>query len=83
MLAKIIDHLGPATIQPLVASTSVAPKLRRDITTIVTNMHQDPAIRPQLQKFLVGRWAAVHDAAYDDIRAMVKAAEEVGFYVLQ
>jgi len=70
---RVIDTLGPSTIQPLVAMEAVEPRLRRTVTEIVIAI-----AREQLEWGLVERFVAVEDSAYDDIRAMLKAVRSAG-----
>jgi phosphonate transport system substrate-binding protein len=80
---RIIDALGPSTIQPVVASGSLPASLRADLMAVLEQMGEDPAARPALDHGLVRRFEGVSEASYDDIRAMVRAAEEQDFTVIQ
>jgi phosphonate transport system substrate-binding protein len=76
---KIIDALGPSTIQPVVASGALPASLRADLTTVLEQLGKDSKARPALDHAMVRRFEAVSEASYDDIRAMVHAAEEIDF----
>jgi phosphonate transport system substrate-binding protein len=74
---RIIDTLGPSTIQPVVAArrlpTPVKMKLRRSLL----ELEHDPRARPFLDQALVRRFVPVTDASYDDIRHMLNHAQMV------
>lgn len=70
---KVIDELGPSTIQPLVATGAVETPLRETVKEVVAALGHE-----QLECGLVDRFAAVEDSSYDDIRGMFKAARSAG-----
>ena len=72
---KVIDVLGPSTIQPLVATGAVAESLKRDVQEIVINLHNRAAQRERLTEALVEKFIHVDDDSYADIRRMLAAAE--------
>lgn len=76
---KVIDALGPSTIQPVVASGKVPKSLRADLTDVLEQMGDDPEARPALDVGLVSRFVEVEGSDYDDIRQMVRGAEEAEF----
>ena len=76
---RIIDALGPSTIQPVAVSERVPIKQRREIQEVLTTMHEDPALRERLALGLVERFVPVDASAYDDIRMMRDACEAAGF----
>ncbi len=80
---RVIDSLGPSTIQPIAVSRRVPEKLRVAIEQAVTTMHEDPEQRARLALGLVERWVPVTAASYDDIRAMRDACEAAGFMRLR
>ena len=80
---KIIDTLGPAHIQPIVAASTVDPATVAAVQQALLKAHEDPQMRSALDFGLIERLVTVTDSDYDDIRQMVEAAERVGFYVLQ
>ena len=45
---RIIDALGPSTIQPVAVSKRVPPEQRREIQEVLTTMHEDPVVRERL-----------------------------------
>lgn len=75
---RVIDTLGPSTIQPLVASRALPRDLVEQVAAVVTGMHDDGASRAALDAGLVDRFVAIDDSAYDDIRAMLAAVEAAG-----
>ena len=76
---RIIDALGPSTIQPVAVSKRVPLELRRGIEQVLTTMHEDPAVRERLALGLVERFAPVDASSYDDIRMMRDACAAAGF----
>jgi phosphonate transport system substrate-binding protein len=80
---RIIDALGPSTIQPVAVSKRVPLDLRRRILSVLTSMHEDPAVRERLALGLVKRFVPVGPSDYDDIRMMLAACEAAGFMQLR
>ena len=80
---RIVDALGPSTIQPVAVSKRVPLELRAEIEHVLTTMHEDPAVRERLALGLVERFVPVGPSSYDDIRAMLEACEAAGFMRLR
>jgi phosphonate transport system substrate-binding protein len=80
---RVIDTLGPSTIQPVVASRRLPQRLRTDLRAFLLNLADDAVARPHLDRALVQGFEAVSDASYDDIRAMLAAVEAAGFQTLR
>jgi ABC-type phosphate/phosphonate transport system substrate-binding protein len=80
---RVIDTLGPSTIQPVVASRRLPQRLRTDLRAFLVNLASDPVARPHLDRALVQGFGAVSDASYDDIRAMLAAVEAADFVALR
>jgi phosphonate transport system substrate-binding protein len=81
----VIDALGPATIQPVVAARHVPDPVKDEVRAALWAIGaegDDPRVRTQLDYGFVARFVPVTDATYDDIRAMVAAAEAAGFMAL-
>jgi phosphonate transport system substrate-binding protein len=77
-LIRVIDVLGPSTIQPLVAVGGVPGALRQDVTRVVAAMGNLEEDRRALAAGLVDRFVPVVDESYDDIRAMLDVVERAG-----
>jgi phosphonate transport system substrate-binding protein len=75
---RVIDTLGPSTIQPLVATRAVSDSLRQEVAEIVTGLALTEAGRAGLAQGLVERLIRVDDGRYDDIRGMLEAVESAG-----
>jgi phosphonate transport system substrate-binding protein len=75
---KIVDVLGPSTIQPVVAATRLDQRLKYDVKQVLTEMSLEVGARAPLAHGYVDRWEAIEDAAYDDIRAMLASVENAG-----
>ncbi|OAI41584.1 hypothetical protein AYO40_02930 [Planctomycetaceae bacterium SCGC AG-212-D15] len=80
---RVIDTLGPSTIQPVVASRRLPQRLRTDLRAFLLNLANDPVARPHLDRALVQGFEAVNDGSYDDIRAMLAAVESADFLTLR
>lgn len=80
---KIIDTLGPSTIQPVVVNTALPGDLKAAIRQIFLTLDATPALRPRLDAALFERFVAVDDHTYDDIRGMLSAAEKASFLRLE
>ena len=76
---RIIDALGPSTIQPVAVSKRVPLDVRDKIERVLTTMHEDPAVRKRLALGLVARFVPVDASSYDDIRMMRDACAVAGF----
>jgi phosphonate transport system substrate-binding protein len=75
---RVIDALGPSTIQPVVAARRLPADLRAAVRAALLAMGEDPAARALLGRGFVERFAPVGDADYDDIRGMLAAVEAAG-----
>jgi len=80
---RVIDTLGPSTIQPVVAARRLPNQLRANLRAFLLGLANDPVARPHLDRALVHRFEVVNDASYTDIRAMLAAAEAVDFLTLR
>jgi phosphonate transport system substrate-binding protein len=80
---RIIDTLGPSTIQPVVAARRLPQRLRAALRAFLLDLANDPAARPHLDRAFVQGFEAVSDASYNDIRTMLAAAEAAGFLALR
>jgi phosphonate transport system substrate-binding protein len=80
---KVIDTLGPSTIQPVVAARHLPEELKAAMRTLLVRMENDPIAKVRLAQGFVERFVPVTDSTYDDIRAMLAAAEAAGFMTLR
>ena len=76
---RIVDALGPSTIQPVAVSKRVPLDLRRRILSVLVSLHEDRDVRERLSLGLVKRFVPVGPSSYDDIRSMLEACEAAGF----
>ena len=76
---RIIDALGPSTIQPIAVSKRLGPELERQITNVLLSLHEDASMRPHLAHGQIERMLPVGHEDYDDIRMMLAACEDTGF----
>jgi phosphonate transport system substrate-binding protein len=80
---RVVESLGPSTIQPVAVSRRVPQELREAIRDVLVTMAQDPGLRERLRAGLIERFVPVDAASYDDIRMMVEACETAGFLELR
>ena len=76
---RVIDALGPSTIQPVAVSKRFDDRFRNDVAEIFVNLHQRDDFRRILDHGTVERFVAVGPDSYDDIRLMLEACEQAGF----
>jgi phosphonate transport system substrate-binding protein len=76
---KVIDSLGPSTIQPVAVSKRLDDDFRTTVREVLLGFHATPAGRQILELGTVARWVAVDASDYDDIRMMVAACEAADF----
>jgi len=80
---RVVEILGPSTIQPVAVSRRVPDDLRDAIRDVLVTLADDAAVRERLAVGLVERFVPVDEESYDDIRAMVDACERAGFVELR
>jgi phosphonate transport system substrate-binding protein len=80
---RVIDALGPSTIQPVAVSKRVPDELREGIRDVLLTMADDTGCRERLAHGMVERLVAVDASSYDDIRMMLDACEAAGFTELR
>jgi phosphonate transport system substrate-binding protein len=76
---RVIDTLGPSTIQPVVASARrLSGAQRSAVRDALLAMDSEPSDRRVLRAAGIDRFVAITDDAYDDIRAMFEAVQGAG-----
>lgn len=80
---RVVDVLGPSTIQPVAVSRRVPQDLREAIRDVLVTMAGDRVVRERLAVGMVERFVPVGPGHYDDIRMMVDACEAAGFMELR
>ena len=80
---RVIDALGPAGIQPVVAASRLPDALKADVKAALLAMGEDPVARDTLAHGFIEGFAPVTDENYGDVRAMLVAAEKAGFLTLR
>jgi phosphonate transport system substrate-binding protein len=76
---RVIDALGPSTIQPVAVTKRLPRGLREEIRGVLLAIGDDTSCRKRLDVGLVERFVAVDSSSYDDIRMMVDACEDACF----
>ena len=80
---RVIDALGPAGIQPVVAASRLPDALKADIKDVLLAMGDDPVVGARLVRGFVERFLPVTDENYEDVRTMLTAAEDAGFMTIR
>jgi len=80
---RVIDSLGPSTIQPVAVSKRVPTELRDAVVEVLLTVHQDPGVTGSLDTAHVERFVEADASSYDDIRMMLDACEGDGFMTLR
>ena len=80
---RIIDSLGPSTIQPIVVSRRLPACLRAEVQAVLLGLPETAADRAQLARGLVDRFVAVGDGSYDELRQMRDACRRANFLTLR
>ena len=80
---RVIDALGPSTIQPVAISNRIEPPIRQAIVETILDLHLTREGREALDAGMVDHFVTVDDGSYDDIRQMVDACEAASFTVLR
>ncbi len=75
---RVVETMGPSTIQPVVASANLEPDVREAVRRALTGLGDDPAAREPLARGLLRAFVPVEDGDYDDIRGMEAAADAAG-----
>ncbi len=76
---RVVDVVGPSSIQPVVVSKRVEKEIRRRIQEALIRMHYDSRAASMLNEGMIERFAVVADEDYGDIRRMLARVEEAGF----
>ncbi|HEX6287411.1 MAG TPA: PhnD/SsuA/transferrin family substrate-binding protein [Acidimicrobiia bacterium] len=76
---KVIDAIGPSTIQPLAVSKRFDEEFREEVRSVLVAFHETERGREILDHGLIERWVPVDASSYDDIRRMLEACEAAGF----
>ena len=80
---RVIDSLGPSTIQPVVAGLWLPEDVRDAIRRALVEMADDAEARPWLDRALFAGFVAADASSYDDLRRMRRACAEGGFLTLR
>jgi phosphonate transport system substrate-binding protein len=80
---RVVERLGPSTIQPVAVSRRLGSDLREAIRRILVAMADDEQTRERLRRALIDRFVEVDAGAYDDIRMMVDFCDGAGFLELR
>lgn len=73
---RVIDVLGPSTIQPVVASRRLPAALKAELRQVLVELARDAEGVRQLAHGFIDRFVPIEDCAYDDIRRMQEIARQ-------
>lgn len=76
---KVIDALGPSTIQPVAVSKRFDDDFKATVRDVLVGFHDTEEGREILKLGTVDKWVPVGPGDYDDIRRMVEACEAADF----
>jgi phosphonate transport system substrate-binding protein len=79
---RVVDALGPSTIQPVAVSRRVPEEMRVAIRDVLVTMADDPHVRERLAVGQVARFLPIGPEDYGDIRRMLDATEAAGLMVV-
>lgn len=79
---RVIESLGPSTVQPVAVSKRLDDDLREAIRGVLLALRTIPGGPEILAHGMIERFVSVDEGDYDDIRSMVDACEQVGFMTL-
>jgi ABC-type phosphate/phosphonate transport system substrate-binding protein len=80
---RVIDTLGPSTIQPVVVRRQLPGLWKTRLHAALLEMSDDPLAGPHLARAHVESFTSVTDSHYDDIRRMLAAAENANFLTIR
>jgi len=80
---RVIDALGPSTIQPVAVSKRWEPDFREAIRDVLTDLHRRPGFGEILDHGMIERFVEVGPESYDDIRRMLETCERAAFMVIR
>jgi phosphonate transport system substrate-binding protein len=80
---RVIESLGPSSIQPVTVARRLPEGLRREIQKALLEMGDHPEGRRGLHLGLVRRFVPADEGTYADIGEMVAACEAAGFMELR
>jgi phosphonate transport system substrate-binding protein len=76
---KVIDALGPSTIQPVVARGDLPDAFKADVQSALLALDTDDEARATLERCGFAEFVALADSAYDDIRMMLDACRAANY----
>jgi phosphonate transport system substrate-binding protein len=80
---RVIDSLGPSTVQPVVVVSWLEEGLKAELRSILLELTADPAALTVLADRLVERFVSITDEDYDDLRRMRAACVAAGLPTLR
>lgn len=74
---KVIAKSAAFGIPPVVARPGLDPRLKDHIRQVLLEAHEDPEGHSILERMMIDRFVPIGDEAYDSIRAMRRATEQL------
>ena len=75
---RIIDSIGPSTVQPVVIRKDVTEDIQRAVREALYSLSSDESAGQALQQTRIDRFEEIDDSIYDDLRRMLEAVEASG-----
>jgi phosphonate transport system substrate-binding protein len=75
---KVIETLGPSTIQPVVAASGLPLTLKTELRDALMIAGAFPQVAEAYDRCLVRRFEGMVDSDFDDIRKMLLIADQAG-----
>ncbi len=79
---RVIDSLGPSTIQPIVVASWLEAELKADLRAVLLEMNSATEAQTVLADRLVQGFVAITDEDYDDLRCMRSTCVAAGLATL-
>jgi phosphonate transport system substrate-binding protein len=76
---RVIESLGPSTIQPVGVSRRFDEGFRETVRQVLLGLGEQEGFRPVLDSGMIDHFVAVGPEDFDDIRAMLDTCESAGF----
>jgi phosphonate transport system substrate-binding protein len=80
---RVIETLGPSTIQPVVVARRLPEELKAAVRDVIVDLGDANGAEAQLRRGFVLRFVPMNDADYDDLRQMRAACAAANFLNLR
>jgi phosphonate transport system substrate-binding protein len=80
---RVIETLGPSTIQPVVVARRLPEGLKAALRDVIVGLGDTNGAEPHLQRGLVQRFVPIGDEDYEDLRQMRDLCAAANFLILR